>query len=481
MPDLNACFRAIPSTDKCLEALASPGEALASLAAPGVLDAVRQAPRSLVREAVQSFWDGKRDGVRQGECAGPEQLSLEACFGELAAWCARQGSPRLQEVINGTGVVIHTNTGRSVLAPSAAQAVFQAASGSCTLEFDGATGGRGSRNDLLSYAIRDLAGAEDGIAVNNNAAAVLLALDTLCKGGEAVISRGELVEIGGSFRIPDVMESTGVALKEVGATNRTHLADYERAITENTRAVIRVHTSNYRIVGFQSAVPTDELADLAHRHGLPLLNDLGSGSFVDFSQAGLPPEPTVPECIRQGCDLVLCSGDKLLGGPQAGIIAGKAELLDRIRKNPLLRALRMDKLAYAGLEATLRLYYEPERACREIPTLRRMLADPAKLARQARSLRTRLARALKGACTVSLAEDSSRAGGGAFPECRLPTTLVALKPKDCTAAELKRRLLRLRPILIGRLENDAFCLDPRTIEQADHARAAALLRKALDA
>ena len=481
MSDLNACFRAIPSTDKCLEVLASPGETLSSLVSPDVLKAVRNAPRSLVREAVQAFWDARREAVRQGACDDPATLSLEASFAELACWCARQSSSRLQEVINGTGVVIHTNTGRSVLAPSAARAVYQAACSSCTLEFDGETGGRGSRNDLLSYAIRDLAGAEDGIAVNNNAAAVLLALDTLCKGGEVVISRGELVEIGGSFRIPDVMESTGVMLKEVGATNRTHLADYERAINESTRAIIRVHTSNYRIVGFHSAVPTDELADLAHRHGLPLLNDLGSGSFVDFAKAGLPPEPTVPECIRQGCDLVLCSGDKLLGGPQAGIIAGRADLLARIRKNPLLRALRMDKLSYAGLEATLRLYYEPELACREIPTLRRMLVEPSELARQAKALKARLARALKGACSVGLAEDSSRAGGGAFPECSLPTTLVALRPQACSAAELKRRLLALRPVLIGRLENDAFCLDPRTIEQAEHARIASLLCRALSA
>ena len=481
MSDLNACFRAIPSTDKCLEVLASPGETLSSLVSPDVLKAVRNAPRSLVREAVQAFWDARREAVRQGACDDPATLSLEASFAELACWCARQSSSRLQEVINGTGVVIHTNTGRSVLAPSAARAVYQAACSSCTLEFDGETGGRGSRNDLLSYAIRDLAGAEDGIAVNNNAAAVLLALDTLCKGGEVVISRGELVEIGGSFRIPDVMESTGVMLKEVGATNRTHLADYERAINESTRAIIRVHTSNYRIVGFHSAVPTDELAALAHRRGLPLLNDLGSGSFIDFAKANLPPEPTVPECLRQGCDLVLCSGDKLLGGPQAGIIAGRADLLARIRKNPLLRALRMDKLSYAGLEATLRLYYEPERACQEIPTLRRMLMDPRELARQAKALKARLVRGLKSACSVSLAEDSSRAGGGAFPECILPTMLVELRPQACSAAELKRRLLRLRPILIGRLENDAFCLDPRTIEQADHARAAALLRKALDA
>ena len=385
----------------------------------------------------------------------------------------------MQPVINGTGVIIHTNTGRSILARSARDAISMAAAGNTSLEFDRETGGRGSRHSILTRLICDLTGAEDAVAVNNNAAGVLLAMDSLCRGGEVIISRGELVEIGGSFRIPDVMSASGVALHEVGTTNCTHPGDYLDAINENTRAIVRVHTSNYRVIGFHTAVPTDKLAQLAHEKGLPLINDLGSGSLVNLAVCGLPPEPTVPECIRQGCDLVLFSGDKLLGGPQAGIIAGKKEFLSRIRKNPLLRAMRLDKLVYAGLEATLRLYYEPEKAMREIPTLSELMVRPEELDTRARGLKRRLARGLGSSCSISLAKDSSRTGGGAFPEYPLETTLVCLKPKEISPQELRSRLLADTPILIGRVENDAFCLDPRTLRDEDIPAAAKLLNNAL--
>lgn len=317
------------------------------------------------------------------------------------------------------------------------------------------------------------------MVVNNNAAAVLLVLDTFCKGGEVIVSRGELVEIGGSFRIPEVMEKSRARLREVGATNRCHLHDYAAAINEDTRALMRVHTSNYRIVGFHSAVPLPDLAALAREHGMPVIEDLGSGSFMDFSSVGLPNEPTVPEVVAGGADVVTFSGDKVLGGPQCGLIVGSRERIEALKKNPLTRALRCDKLTMAALEATLRLYCEPERARREIPTLRDICRDPKDLARAARSLAARLRRALGPACRISLRPDVSRVGGGAFPERDLPTTLVCLEPAAMSATALKQALLDTTPPVLGRLEERSFCLDPRTILPEDLPRLTALLKRLL--
>lgn len=317
------------------------------------------------------------------------------------------------------------------------------------------------------------------MVVNNNAAAVLLVLDTFCNGGEVIVSRGELVEIGGSFRIPEVMEKSGARLREVGATNRCHLHDYAAAINGDTRALMRVHTSNYRIVGFHSAVPLPDLAALAREHGLPVIEDLGSGSFMDFSSVGLPNEPTVPEVVAGGADVVTFSGDKVLGGPQCGLIVGSRERIEALKKNPLTRALRCDKLTMAALEATLRLYCEPERARREIPTLRDICRDPKDLARAARSLAARLRRALGPACRISLRPDVSRVGGGAFPERDLPTTLVCLKPAAMSATALKQALLDTTPPVLGRLEERSFCLDPRTLLPEDLPRLTALLKRLL--
>ena len=310
---------------------------------------------------------------------------------------------------------------------------------------------------------------------------MLLMLDGFCKGGEVIVSRGELVEIGGSFRIPEVMEKSGAHLREVGATNRTHLRDYAAAINENTRALLRVHTSNYRIVGFQSSVPLPELAALARERGLPLFEDLGSGSFMDFSPYGLPNEPTVPSVLTGGADLVTFSGDKVLGGPQAGIIAGRKELVDRLKSNPLTRALRCDKLCLAALEATLRLYLDPDKARERIPTLRRICLRPEELARRARALAVRLRKALGDDCAVSVRPDVSRVGGGAFPQYDLPTSLVGLKPARISATALKNALLATDPPLLGRLEDDHFCLDPRTLENKEYPLLLRALRMALQA
>ena len=344
---MNHLFRALPSMDASLDALLAADKALHDL------------PRPLLREAVTDFWNSRRDDIRAGRVQDAAELALEACLPELLAFVRRTTAPRLRNVINGTGVVIHTNMGRSVLARSAQEAVRRVISGYCNLELDLHSGGRGSRYAIIDGLLQRLTGAEAGMVVNNNAAAVLLLLDTFCKGGEVIVSRGELVEIGGSFRIPEVMEKSGARLREVGATNRCHLRDYAAAINETTRALMRVHTSNYRIVGFHSAVPLPELAALAREHGLPVIEDLGSGSFMDFSAVGLPNEPTVPEVVAGGADVVTFSGDKVLGGPQCGLIVGSRERIEALKKNPLTRALRCDKLTMAALEATLRLYCPP--------------------------------------------------------------------------------------------------------------------------
>ncbi len=468
----SALYRALPSTDRTLEALRQPAE---RADAADLVREIQEAPRLLVRGAVTAYWDEVRARIRSGEITDPATVTLEARLRDLVRCTARAVRPRLRPVLNGTGVVIHTNTGRSVLPKAAVAALVMAAEGNSTLEFDERTGGRGSRSTLVNRLMSILTGAEDCLVVNNNAAGVLLTLDTFCRGREVVISRGELVEIGGSFRIPDVMAATGVHLREVGATNRTHLRDYEAAITPETGALVRVHASNFRIVGFHKAVPTAELSRLAHERGLLLMNDLGSGSLLDLSDAGLPKEPTVSQALAEGSDLVLFSGDKLLGGPQAGLICGRGDLVARLRANPLLRALRCDKLVYAALEATLRLYLDTEKAKAEIPTVARLLLTPAQLARHARSLARAVTRACGGACAVSLRQDSSRAGGGAYPEAPMPTTLVCVRPKHCPPEALKLALLETRPILIGRLEDDAFCLDPRTLEPGCFAAAAKLI------
>ncbi|MGE9985269.1 L-seryl-tRNA(Sec) selenium transferase [Desulfovibrio sp. SGI.169] len=464
---MNELFRAIPAADLCLDALTRADPQLEA------------APRALLRELVAAFWEARRQDIRAGRCREAALLSLDAQLPGLLAHARAGLRPRLRPVLNATGVVVHTNLGRSVLAREARQAVALAAGGYCNLELDLDTGGRGSRYELVEELICRLSGAEAALAVNNNAAAVLLMLDGFCKGGEVIVSRGELVEIGGSFRIPEVMEKSGARLREVGATNRTHLRDYAAAINENTRALLRVHTSNYRIVGFHAAVPLPELAALAHERGLPLFEDLGSGSFMDFSSHGLPNEPTVPSVLAGGADLVTFSGDKVLGGPQAGIIAGRKEMVDALKRDPLTRALRCDKLCLAALEATLRLYLDPEQARQRIPTLRRICLRPEELSRRARALAARLRKALGESCAVSVRPDVSRVGGGAFPQYDLPTSLVCLKPARLSATALKKALLDADPPLLGRLEDDHFCLDPRTLESNEYPPLLRALQTAL--
>lgn len=462
---MSSLFRALPSVDACLRWLE---------------ESFPSTPHSVLLESCRLVLDELREDVRSGRVTDESELSAESVRPRLQALVQKKDRPRFCRVINGAGVVVHTNLGRSVLAREAQEAVRIAASGYSNLEFNLETGERGSRTSLVEELLCSLTGAEAALVVNNNAAAVLLMLDTLCKGGEVILSRGQLVEIGGSFRIPDVMERSGATLREVGTTNRTHLADYERALSENTRAVLWVHPSNYRIIGFHSSVPADELANFAHAHDLPMLEDLGSGSLMDFSRWGLHDEPTVPEVLRQGTDVVTFSGDKVLGGPQAGIIVGKKVYLDKMKKNQLLRALRCDKLTLSALEATLRLYRDPETARRAIPTVRRMSMDAGTLKARAESLQNLLAGELEGLATCSLKDDFSRVGGGSFPEQGMPTTLVCVHPADCSAVQLKMRLLSTEPPLVGRLGEFGFELDPRTMDDEEFPDVARVLKEALN-
>ena len=463
-------FRALPSVDVCLTGLEQT-----------VPELCAATPRPLLRDLVNRFLDEQRDAIRYGTVTVPDELRIDALLPALVSFATKEANPRFRRVLNGTGVVIHTNMGRSVLAREAVEAIVRACSGYSNLELDLNTGERGTRYAHVEKLLCTLTGAEAALVVNNNAAAVLITMDTLCSGGEVVVARGQLVEIGGSFRIPDVMERSGATLREVGCTNRVHPRDYEQAINENTVALMRVHTSNYRIVGFHCDVPVEELTSIAHGHGLPLIEDLGSGSFLDFSSSGLPGEPTVRSVVAAGADVVTFSGDKVLGGPQAGIIVGRKEVVARIKSNPLNRALRIDKMTLAALEATLRLYLDEALARRRIPTIAMMTAAPAELRRRAMRLAARLRRSCGEKLRVELVEGESRVGGGSFPENGLPTTLVRLEPQTCTPEQLKTRLLSVSTPLIGRLEGHAFLLDPRTLADEEFSTVAAVTAEALAA
>lgn len=460
-------FRALPAMDTCLTALV---EQLGAEAAA--------LPRALLRDLTNAFLDLRRQDIRNGLVADAAELSLTALLPALVHYVRKASRPHFRRVLNGTGVVIHTNLGRSLLAPSATAAVAEACANYANLEFDLNTGERGSRYSHVEDLLCRVTGAEAGLVVNNNAAAVLLVLDTLCKGGEVVVSRGQLVEIGGSFRIPDVMAKSGAILREVGATNRTHLKDYEQAITPETVALLRVHTSNYRVVGFHKEVSLQELVTLGRARNLPVIEDLGSGSFLDYTPWGLPGEPTVRSVVADGADVVSFSGDKVLGGPQAGLIVGRKDVIARIKRNPLNRALRIDKMTLAALEATLRLYLDPDHARTHIPTVRMMTMTKADLAAAARRLAARLRKALGAGVTVTTVPGESRVGGGSFPERDLPTTLVRIVG-PCSAETLRQRLLATDPPLVGRVEHDAFHIDPRTLRDDEFSLVAAALAQAL--
>lgn len=461
--DTNALLRALPKVDDLLRR----HEVTALVALHG---------RELTLDALRGALDDTRTRVRAGDLS---EVSAESIVAEAAARLAAIARRSLRPVINATGIVVHTNLGRSPLAASAVEAVAEVARGYSTLEYDVESGERGSRHVHVESLICRLTGAEAAMAVNNNASAVLLGLAALARRKEAIVSRGQLVEIGGSFRIPDIMRESGAKMVEVGTTNKTHLRDYENAITPRTALILKVHSSNYRVVGFTKEVPLEELVELGARHGIPVFEDQGSGVLIDLAKYGLPGEPTIGSAIAAGADLVSASGDKLLGGPQAGILAGKRAVIERLKKHPLARCVRLDKMTLAALEVTLRLYLDEERLLREVPTLRMLTMRPEELARRAEGLAGAIRDACGGAYVVATAPDVSRAGGGALPLADIPTTVVALVPRRGDVVSLEARLRLGEPTIVARIKDDRLLLDPRTLRPDEEpAVVAALVRAA---
>jgi L-seryl-tRNA(Ser) seleniumtransferase len=377
-------------------------------------------------------------------------------------------APNLRRTINATGIVVHTNLGRSLLAAEVIDHLVTIASRYSNLEYDLVAGRRGSRYSNVESLICEISGAEAALAVNNNAGAVLLSLDTLARDKEVIVSRGELVEIGGSFRVPDVMAKSGGILKEVGTTNRTHLRDYTNAIGPQTGLLLKVHTSNYSVVGFTAEVSLPQLVNLGAEHQLPVMEDLGSGTFIDFSKYGLLKEPTVQESVKAGTDVITFSGDKLLGGPQAGIIVGKKKIIDAIKNNPMTRALRVDKLTLTALEGTLRLYREEEKATRLIPTLRMIMLPLADVQNRARGLADRLKQIGGPRLHIQLLKRASKTGGGALPLMELPSLCLGLQVDGLSPNALEKMMRTNEPPIIGRIEDDMFVMDPRTIQQDEY-------------
>ncbi|KPU44146.1 L-seryl-tRNA(Sec) selenium transferase [Oxobacter pfennigii] len=426
-------------------------------------------PRTLIVEGIREALDKIRERILNT----PENEILELYINpdsiadDVANRVSKLNKRHLRRVINAAGVIIHTNLGRSILCDEALDAVLDAAGNYCNLEYDTAKGIRGSRYSHLDEIIKRITGAESSIAVNNNAAAVLLVLSTLCKDKEVIVSRGELVEIGGSFRIPEVMEQSGTRLIEVGSTNKTHLYDYKNAINENTGAILKVHTSNYRILGFTEEVSTKELSHLAKANNLPLINDIGSGSFIDFSKYGMEYEPTVKDAINNGADVVTFSGDKMLGGPQAGIITGSKKYIDLMKKNPLTRALRPDKMTIAALEATLRIYIEEDKAIENIPTLRMITEDKEKVKLKAQRLSRMIKSILSDRAKISIIEENSQIGGGSMPLQLLPTYALAINSLNISPEVLEERLRNADIPIIARLKNDSILMDLRTVRDEE--------------
>lgn len=449
----NGLYRSIPKVDvllgeECIKAM------------------ILHYSRDTVMEAIRIETDRLRSfiGKCEDEEAAKEQIAMLNARIEITV--AKMHSPNMKMVVNGTGTILHTNLGRAPIAYEHMKKIMGVATGYSNLEYNLEAGRRGERYSHFEKLLCKITGAEAAMAVNNNAAAVMLILSSLAKGGEVVVSRGELVEIGGKFRIPDVMEQSGAALVEVGTTNKTHYDDYEEAITENTKALLKVHTSNYRIVGFTDTVGIDELIPLAKEHEIPVVEDLGSGVLIDLSKYGITYEPTVQESIQKGADVVCFSGDKLLGGPQAGIIIGKKKYIDQMKKNQLTRALRIDKFTAAALELVLQEYLSEEKAIQNIPVLQMITKELEEIRKDARTL-CRMLNAAKLPASIKTESCESQIGGGSLPLERIQSMAVTIHPDKISVAELEERMRFLPVPVIPRTVNDNIVLDVRTLNRRD--------------
>lgn len=445
-------FKMLPSVDEVLSQ-------------KEIEELIEKYPRSIVLESIREVIDINRKtivAIKTEEEAEKFSLTMEKVIEETEKKARDNYALSLKKVINGTGTVLHTNLGRSLISEKIKDEIWTAASRYSNLEYDLEKGERGSRYVHLTDMIKRLTGAEDVLVVNNNAAAVMLVLSTMAKGGEAIVSRGELVEVGGSFRIPSVMALSGADLVEIGATNKTHLKDYEEAITENTRALMKVHTSNYRIMGFTESISVAELVELGKKYDLPVIEDLGSGVFIDLSKYGLEYEPTVLDSIHRGADIVTFSGDKMLGGAQAGIIVGKKKYISAMKKNQLTRALRVDKLTICALEATLRMYLDEEEAVKNIPTLRMITMPMEELERKANLLYAEIEKSNLDA-DVHIEECLSQVGGGSMPLETMKSRGIAITPNNMNVSTLERKLRLSDSHIIARVYDNKYVLDVRTI------------------
>ncbi len=446
-------LRRIPGVDHILELLKSEA-------------CFEDVPKTVKLSSARNVTDALRARILAHDSAISIESMTDRKILEQAGKAIRRASTlNLRRTINATGVVVHTNLGRSLISDAVLPNLETIAGRYSNLEFDLAAGKRGSRYSAVEDLICEISGAEAAMVVNNNAAAVLLCLETIARGRKVIVSRGELVEIGGSFRIPDVMAKSGATLLEVGTTNRTHPKDYEKAIDPETGLLLKVHTSNYNVVGFTAEVDLPELVALGTKYQIPVMEDLGSGTFVDFSQYGLIKEPTVQSSVKTGADIITFSGDKLLGGPQAGIIVGQRAIVDKVKQNPITRALRIDKMTLAALEGTLRLYRDEAKAVEAIPTLRMLLLPLNTIAIRAQRLAEELSGLGETRLALQVLDHTSKAGGGSLPLLELPTKGVAIRIKGLSVNTIESALRHNSIPIIGRIEDDALLVDLRTVQE----------------
>lgn len=434
-----------------------------------ILNLLYKVPRNVVVNEIRNNIEKYRKKIlnMEEDLLGDFKIDIKEIVNSIVVSSNKFTQMSLKEVINGTGTVLHTNLGRSLLSDDIKNQIWSVASGYSTLEIDVSSGKRGSRYSHVTEILKFITGAEDALVVNNNAAAVMLVLGTMAKDKEVVVSRGELVEIGGAFRVPDVMEQSGASLVDIGTTNKTHLWDYEAAISEDTAAFLKVHTSNYKILGFTEDVSVNKLVKLGNENNIPVIEDLGSGVLIDLQKYGLTHEPTVQESVNAGADIVTFSGDKLLGGPQAGIIVGKKSYIDKMKKNPLTRAFRIDKLTMAALEATLRIYLNEENAINTIPTLK-MLTEPYETIKQKSEVLYNKIAEENLNLNIDIKKDYSEVGGGSLPLEKLPTYTITLKSKDISSSQLEKKLRKYKTPIFTRVQDDNVIIDLRTVKEEQY-------------